>query len=171
LIYYQFNKASISIIFAISWLPLNIFNILSDTDFIKPGPTYYLINAICVLFAMSSAVSNPFLYGFLNENFKSEYITLLNKCSCAHIRSNPNQNQIQNQRESSFRKGNIASFKKKKDKEDDVRLQIKYQLPQIIINDDQNKDIIPLEDVEVNEENVDGDKLINDPQQNTLDSN
>jgi neuropeptide Y receptor len=51
---------------------LNIFNILSDSKsgFMKPNYVFYLINTICILFAMSSAVSNPFLYGFLNENFK-----------------------------------------------------------------------------------------------------
>jgi hypothetical protein len=65
----------IAIIFAASWLPLNLFNILSDSkiSIIKPSPTYYIINAVCILFGMSSAVSNPFLYGFLNENFKREY--------------------------------------------------------------------------------------------------
>lgn len=68
----------IAVIFAASWLPLNIFNILSDSklSIIKANKSYYLINAVCILFGMSSAVSNPFLYGFLNENFKREYVTL-----------------------------------------------------------------------------------------------
>lgn len=70
--------ATIALIFAGSWLPLNIFNILSDSKVsnVKVDNSFYLINAICILFAMSSAVSNPFLYGFLNENFKKEYVTL-----------------------------------------------------------------------------------------------
>ncbi len=74
--------SSIAILFAVSWLPLNIFNIMSDskTSPIKPGHTFYIINAVCILFAMSSAVSNPFLYGFLNENFKREYKKLFKRC-------------------------------------------------------------------------------------------
>ena len=72
--------AFIAIIFAASWLPLNIFNILSDSkNSIKADHTFYATNAICILFAMSSAVSNPFLYGFLNENFKREYVKLFRK--------------------------------------------------------------------------------------------
>jgi len=68
----------IAIIFAASWLPLNLFNILSDTknSIIKADHTFYIVNAICILFAMSSAVSNPCLYGVLNENFKREYVKL-----------------------------------------------------------------------------------------------
>lgn len=71
--------AFIAIIFAASWLPINLFNILSDTknNLIKASHTYYMINAICILLGMSSAVSNPFLYGVLNENFKREYVKFL----------------------------------------------------------------------------------------------
>ena len=83
--------AFIAIIFAASWLPLNIFNILSDSksSFMKINYGFYLINTICVLFAMSSAVSNPFLYGFLNENFKREYVKLFNqlKIRCFSVKS------------------------------------------------------------------------------------
>lgn len=71
---------SIALIFALSWLPLNIFNIISDLklNIIKAGHTYFLINAVCILLGMSSAVSNPCLYGVLNENFKREYSRLFN---------------------------------------------------------------------------------------------
>ena len=71
----------IAIIFAASWLPLNIFNILSDSKvtIIKADHSFYIVNAICILFGMSSAVSNPILYGVLNENFKREYKKLFDK--------------------------------------------------------------------------------------------
>ena len=70
--------AFIAIIYAISWLPLNIFNTLSDLRLnkLKPNHAYYLINVLCVLLGMSSAVSNPCLYGVFNENFKREYVKL-----------------------------------------------------------------------------------------------
>jgi hypothetical protein len=81
--------AFIAFIFAASWLPLNIFNILSDSKsgFMKPNYVFYLINTICILFAMSSAVSNPFLYGFLNENFKREYVKLFNRLKTKCIKN------------------------------------------------------------------------------------
>lgn len=65
----------IAFIFAASWLPLNLFNILSDSQLsiIKADHSYYVLNAVCILLGMSSAVSNPVLNGVLNENFKREY--------------------------------------------------------------------------------------------------
>lgn len=84
---YEFNRrrkmnillACIAFIFAASWLPLNLFNILSDYELIKANHLYYVLNAVCILFGMSSAVSNPILYGLLNENFKREYTKLFSK--------------------------------------------------------------------------------------------
>lgn len=90
--------AFIAIIFAASWLPLNIFNILSDSSAnLKVTHSYYLINAICILLGMSSAVSNPFLYGFLNENFKREYVKLFSNiyhkiASICGAKTNPGSN-------------------------------------------------------------------------------
>jgi len=71
----------IALIFAASWLPLNLFNILSDTklSIFKPDHFFYILNAVCILLGMSSAVSNPILYGLLNENFKREYVKLFSK--------------------------------------------------------------------------------------------
>jgi hypothetical protein len=71
----------IALIFAVSWLPLNLFNILSDTklSIIKPDHFFYVLNAVCILLGMSSAMSNPVLYGLLNENFKREYAKLFSK--------------------------------------------------------------------------------------------
>lgn len=69
----------IAVLFAVSWLPLNVFNLLSDSNFLTANETYYFLNTICILFAMSSAVFNPVLYGFFNENFKREYKVLLEK--------------------------------------------------------------------------------------------
>jgi hypothetical protein len=93
----------IAIIFCASWLPLNIFNILSDskTSMIKASHAFYIINAICILLGMSSAVSNPFLYGFLNENFKREYQKLFETistrfCSIKKTKNNNNSNIYNN---------------------------------------------------------------------------
>lgn len=71
----------IALIFAASWLPLNVFNILSDSkvEGIEATHTYFFVNALCILLGMSSAVSNPILYGVLNENFKREYAKIFSK--------------------------------------------------------------------------------------------
>lgn len=70
---------SIAIIFGISWLPLNIFNLYSDVYLEKEVLTQDLlvIYAICHMMGMSSACSNPVLYGWLNENFKKEFREIL----------------------------------------------------------------------------------------------
>ncbi|CAF1060662.1 unnamed protein product [Brachionus calyciflorus] len=87
--------AFIAIIFGASWLPINLFNILSDSknSLIKATHAYYMINAICILLGMSSAVSNPFLYGVLNENFKREYVLLMNQITTKVLKCFGKQNK------------------------------------------------------------------------------
>lgn len=60
-------------IFGLCWLPLNAFNIYADWYNIKMSETELVIYAFCHMFAMSSACGNPFLYGYLNENFRKEF--------------------------------------------------------------------------------------------------
>ncbi|XP_055337472.1 neuropeptide F receptor-like [Paramacrobiotus metropolitanus] len=66
----------IALIFAICWLPLNVVNIIADFSSDLYTENQALFQRIFVgahLFAMSSAVTNPILYGFLNENFRKEF--------------------------------------------------------------------------------------------------
>lgn len=70
---------SIAIIFCISWLPLNIFNLYSDI-YLTDHPvtqTIMVSYAVCHMIGMSSACSNPMLYGWLNENFRKEFKEIL----------------------------------------------------------------------------------------------
>ncbi|XP_067657445.1 neuropeptide F receptor-like [Haliotis asinina] len=76
--------AMIAVVFALSWLPLNIFNLLSEFnhdmfhgDVIDINLTY----AICHLFVLCAGCLNPVLYGWLNENFRQEFMKVL-CCSC-----------------------------------------------------------------------------------------
>jgi len=69
---------SMVIIFGCSWLPLNLHNLVED--FYDPiaswrywQPIFLLAHAI----AMSSTCYNPFLYAWLNENFKLEFKRVL----------------------------------------------------------------------------------------------
>ena len=68
---------AISLIFSITWLPLNVLNLTLDlfNPFKLPRDQEMMniICATCHLFGMSSACANPFLYGWFNENFRGEF--------------------------------------------------------------------------------------------------
>ncbi|KAM3957982.1 neuropeptide F receptor [Aphomia sociella] len=73
---------AIAVTYVISWLPLNVFNLVAD---FSPEPILdekpmTITYAICHMFGMSSAVSNPLLYGWLNDNFRKEFEEIL--CCC-----------------------------------------------------------------------------------------
>ncbi|KAH8288324.1 hypothetical protein KR054_001149, partial [Drosophila jambulina] len=72
---------SIAIIFGVSWLPLNFFNLYADMQ--RPVMTQKMLvaYAVCHMIGMSSACSNPLLYGWLNDNFRKEFHELLCRCS------------------------------------------------------------------------------------------
>jgi hypothetical protein len=45
-----------------------------------PSPDSMLcVYAVCHLAGMSSACFNPFLYAFLNENFRKEFVSIFDK--------------------------------------------------------------------------------------------
>ncbi|XP_037811236.1 neuropeptide F receptor-like isoform X1 [Lucilia sericata] len=68
---------SIAIIFGVSWLPLNFFNLYADMK--RPAVTndMLVMYAFCHMIGMSSACSNPLLYGWLNDNFRKEFKEIL----------------------------------------------------------------------------------------------
>lgn len=60
------------VIFAICWLPLNIVHMVAEytrTKFVH----YRLFFLTTHVIAMSSTVYNPFLYAWLNDNFRKEF--------------------------------------------------------------------------------------------------
>lgn len=72
---------SMVVIFVISWLPLNIHNLLMDffaeaSQWQYQQTTFLFVHAA----AMSSACYNPFLYAWLNENFRKEFKEILPCC-------------------------------------------------------------------------------------------
>ncbi|EEB17309.1 class A rhodopsin-like G-protein coupled receptor GPRnpy2, putative [Pediculus humanus corporis] len=82
------NRMLISMvsIFALSWLPLNCINIINDFNNQVGNWRYY--NLLFFFFhalAMSSTCYNPFLYAWLNENFRKEFKQVLPGFdSCRH---------------------------------------------------------------------------------------
>jgi len=68
-------------IFVCCWLPLNVINLifeyLGDEIFV---PYFLLTFFIFHVFAMSSTVYNPFLYAWMNESFRIEFMRVLPHC-------------------------------------------------------------------------------------------
>lgn len=59
-------------VFGVSWLPMNVVNIVSDYVELNNSSmmiTFFLTHCL----AMSSTCYNPFLYAWLNENFRKEF--------------------------------------------------------------------------------------------------
>uniref|UniRef100_A0A182J609 G-protein coupled receptors family 1 profile domain-containing protein n=1 Tax=Anopheles atroparvus TaxID=41427 RepID=A0A182J609_ANOAO len=74
------NRMLISMvaIFGISWLPINVVNMWNDFYSDINGWRFYnLIFFIAHLTAMSSTCYNPFLYAWLNDNFRKEFKQVL----------------------------------------------------------------------------------------------
>lgn len=66
---------AIALVYCISWLPLNLCNVVYDAanPFGEDFHTTIVVFAVCHMMGMSSACSNPFLYGWLNDNFRKEF--------------------------------------------------------------------------------------------------
>lgn len=68
-------------IFGISWLPLNIINVVEDFYSYANDWTYYrLCFFMTHCLAMSSTCYNPFLYAWLNDNFRKEFKQVRRLC-------------------------------------------------------------------------------------------
>ncbi len=69
------NKILIAIVtlFIICWLPWNLFSLITEmARSIVSGPHFKFVDLLLKVFAMGSACVNPFLYCWLNENFRKE---------------------------------------------------------------------------------------------------
>ena len=87
----------IAVVFSCSWMPLNVFNILADFDhnIYNRLDQKGLVFPICHLLVLSSACTNPVLYGWLNENFRKEFMLVL-RCGRTNTNSRVNNNNIRN---------------------------------------------------------------------------
>lgn len=69
------NKILFAIVslFVVCWLPWNVFSLLTEIDHtIVKGSHFKFIDLLLKVFAMSSSCINPFLYCWLNDNFRKE---------------------------------------------------------------------------------------------------
>jgi hypothetical protein len=82
------------VIFAICWLPLNIVHMVAE--FHRSELSHYKVLFLSThVIAMSSTIYNPFLYSWLNDNFRKEFqqiVPCLFKICCClnrHRTNNP----------------------------------------------------------------------------------
>ncbi|XP_020716479.1 neuropeptide F receptor isoform X2 [Ceratitis capitata] len=69
---------TIAMIFGISWMPLNVYNLYADMRSpVAVTERMLVVYAFCHMLGMSSACTNPLLYGWLNDNFRKEFTELL----------------------------------------------------------------------------------------------
>lgn len=73
----------IAVVFALSWMPLNVLNLLIDFrgEYITGRMDVKLAYTVSHMLVLSSACINPVLYGWLNDNFRTEFIKVL-CCPC-----------------------------------------------------------------------------------------
>ncbi|XP_059050667.1 prolactin-releasing peptide receptor-like [Achroia grisella] len=90
-------------IFGLSWLPLNLINISSDFYSLAEDWTYYMVLFFIAHFiAMSSTCYNPFLYAWLNENFRKEFKQIL-PCLGALVTKKSKRKFSQSEKTGAFR--------------------------------------------------------------------
>ncbi|XP_041353696.1 neuropeptide Y receptor type 5-like [Gigantopelta aegis] len=71
---------SVVLTFTLCWLPWNIFSLATEFHHsVIRGKYFKLIDLLLKIFAMSSACINPFLYGWLNDNFRKEFGRMVGK--------------------------------------------------------------------------------------------
>ena len=70
--------------FAVSWLPWHIVNILADLNYsgFTDYEFFYTVFGFCHAIAMSTACTNPILYGWLNTNLRRQI-----SCLCSQLLS------------------------------------------------------------------------------------
>ncbi|EYC24047.1 hypothetical protein Y032_0014g2288 [Ancylostoma ceylanicum] len=65
-------------VFAIAWLPLNVFHMVNTFEWVSLFSVSTF--AVCHVAAMCSACLNPLIYAFFNQNFRTEFIALFERC-------------------------------------------------------------------------------------------
>lgn len=104
----------VSLVFAISWLPLHAVNIFMDykenTASTVPSLTraneseflgarhVMLIQSACLLCVLFSCCVNPLLYGYLNENYRKEFAEILSCCCCCCCSRHSHRREIMPER-------------------------------------------------------------------------
>jgi len=68
-------------LFAVSWLPHYLFTVVVDAKpLLVSTENLYIATAVFHLVAMTTAITNPIVYGWLNNNIRRELMTILPSC-------------------------------------------------------------------------------------------
>ncbi|XP_069099147.1 neuropeptide Y receptor type 2 [Pleurodeles waltl] len=80
---------AVVVVFAVSWLPFYAFQLASDIDSnVLDLNEYKLIYTLFHVIAMCSAFANPILYGWMNNNYRTAFLTAF-KCKPRMDSSHP----------------------------------------------------------------------------------
>ncbi|XP_007655860.2 neuropeptide Y receptor type 2-like [Ornithorhynchus anatinus] len=66
---------TVVVVFAVSWLPFHTFQLVVDLDLAAVIPEYKLLYTLFHVVAMCSTFANPLLYGWMNKNYRSGFLT------------------------------------------------------------------------------------------------
>lgn len=87
--------SGIVIIFAISWLPLGTFALITEFIYNSMSPQSVLTGiAASHVIAMTSAITNPIVYGWLNSNMRHEFLQLLPRSCAARCASQSEKDEV-----------------------------------------------------------------------------
>ncbi|CAL8078084.1 unnamed protein product [Orchesella dallaii] len=132
---------SIALIFGISWMPLNAFNVIVDLfepfDFGNENDQFYfrVLYAICHLTGMSSACSNPLLYGWLNENFRKEFREIwcgVKTCGSCGCRKDPLGRGVSRRESRMEREQTTVHYRRRTDAEQDGDVEQSTLITQVL---------------------------------------
>ena len=72
-------------VFAVTWTPFHLYAVITELhyDAVK-GKYYKFLDALLRLFAMLSSCLNPFLYGWLNDNYRNAFLALIRRTPAAN---------------------------------------------------------------------------------------
>ena len=72
--------AAVVLVFAVAWTPYQLFSVVSEFDVARvSGPYFRFVDLMLRVVAMGSSGVNPFLYGWMNANFRSAFATVLRR--------------------------------------------------------------------------------------------
>lgn len=72
--------AAVVLVFAVTWTPYQLFSVVSEFDPERVrGPYFRFVDLMLRVVAMGSSGVNPFLYGWMNANFRVAFSTILRR--------------------------------------------------------------------------------------------
>ena len=71
---------SVVAVFAITSIPFNSYSVVSEFNYdLVKGKYFKFTDAMLRVFAMSSSCLNPFLYGWMNDNYRNAFLSLVQR--------------------------------------------------------------------------------------------